>query len=61
MMTWKWETGDSDLETGWRDWSAAKQTKLLLLEEGKQRCTSARSQENAASLFSRVFKMQPQL
>lgn len=36
MMTWKRETGDSDLEKGWRGWSAAEQTKLLLLEEGTE-------------------------
>lgn len=66
MMTWKRETGDSDLEKhpglgGGAGWSAATQTKLPLEEEGRQRCSAARSQESATSLFSRVFKMQPQL
>lgn len=63
MMTWKRETRDSDLENHpWSGgWSAAVQTKLLLEEEGKQRCTADRSQGSATSLFSRVFKMQPQL
>lgn len=61
MMTGKRETVTWKTTLGWGGLSAAMQTKLLGEEEGKQRCTTDRSQESATSLFSRVFKMQPQL
>lgn len=64
MMTGKRETVTWKSTPGWgggAGWSAATQTKLPLEEEGRQRCSAARSQESATSLFSRVFKMQPQL